>query len=366
MAHGVEYRSRNILSHKAYVPGEQPVSGGEAIKLNTNENPYPPSPKIKGAILAELQALRLYPNSPANELRECISDLHGLAVEQVIVGNGSDDILNLCTRCFSDDRLEVGMLDPSYSLYEVIASLQGSSLTRIPFADDVFSIDPDSVIRSGANLFFITSPHAPSGREYSVDCFRQILKEFEGIVVIDEAYADFAGQNALGLLGEFPNLIITRTLSKSYSLAGLRVGYALSSPELISILDQARDVYNVDRLAQVAALACLKDRTYFENSRDQIIKERKRMISKLSEWKWKTCPSGANFIFTRPVNSNGATGPAVAKDLYEILASRRILIRYFPQHELTSSHVRISIGNREDMDMLFERLIEWKHQEQPK
>ena len=366
MAHGVEYRSRNILSHKAYVPGEQPVAGGESIKLNTNENPYPPSPKIKGAILAELQSLRLYPSSSANELRDCISDLHGLAAEQVIVGNGSDDILNLCTRCFSDDRLRVGMLDPSYSLYEVIASLQGSSLTCVPFADDTFSIDTDAVIRSGANLFFITSPHAPSGREYTEGCLRPILETFEGIVVIDEAYADFAGQNALGLLGEFSNLIITRTLSKSYSLAGLRVGYALSSPELISILDQARDVYNVDRLAQVAALACLNDRAYFENTRDQIIKERKRMISNLSEWKWKTCPSGANFIFTKPVNLKGETGPAVAKDLYEFLASRRILIRYFPQHELTSSHVRISVGNREDMDMLFERLIEWKHQEQRK
>jgi histidinol-phosphate aminotransferase len=366
MAHGAEYRSRNILSHKAYVPGKQPVSGGETIKLNTNENPYPPSPEIKGAILGELESLRLYPNPPANELRDCISKLHGLSAEQVIVGNGSDDILNLCTRCFSDDNLKVGMLDPSYSLYEVVASLQGSALIRVPFADDAFSVDPESVIGSGANLFFITSPHAPSGREYSVDCFRQILEEFEGIVVIDEAYADFASQNALSLLDEFSNLIITRTMSKSYSLAGLRVGYGLSSPEVVSVLDQARDVYNVDRLAQVAALSCLKDRTYFENTRDQIIKERKRMISKLCEWEWKTCPSGANFVFTRPVNSNSATGPDVAKDLFEFLASRRILIRYFPQHELTSSHVRISVGNRQDMDILYKSLIEWNHQEQPK
>ena len=366
MAHGAEYRSRNILSHKPYVPGAQPVAVGETVKLNTNENPYPPSPKIKDAILDELQFIRLYPNSLSNELRDFLSALHGLTAEQVIVGNGSDDILNLCTRCFSDDRLRVGMLDPSYSLYEVIASLQGSRLIRVPFANDAFSIEPDSVIRSGANLFFITSPHAPSGREYTEDCFRQILKSFEGIIVIDEAYSDFAGQNALSLLGEFPNLIITRTLSKSYSLAGLRVGYALSSPELISVLDQARDVYNVDRLAQVAALACLKDRTYFEDTRDKIIKERKRTVSKLSEWEWKTCSSGANFIFSRPVNSQGMTGPAVAKELYEFLASRNVLIRYFPQHELTSSYVRISIGNRQEMDILFERLIKWKNQEQQK
>ena len=366
MEYGAQYRSRNICSHKAYVPGEQPVSSGEAIKLNTNENPYPPSPEIKNAVLGELESLRLYPNPPAYELRDCISTLHGLSPQQVIVGNGSDDILNLCTRCFSDDNLKVRMLDPSYSLYEVVASLQGSALIRIPFADDAFSVDPESVIGSGANLFFITSPHAPSGREYSVDCFRQILKEFEGIVVIDEAYADFAEQNALCLLDEFSNLIITRTMSKSYSLAGLRVGYGLSSPEVVSVLDQARDVYNVDRLAQVASSACLKDRVYFEKTRNEIIKERERLVSKLNEWKWETSPSGANFVFARPVNASGSTGPAVAKDLFEFLASRRILIRYFPQHERTASHVRISIGNRQDMDILYERLTEWIHQEQQK
>jgi len=366
MAHGAEYRSRNILSHKAYVPGEQPVTLGEVIKLNTNENPYPPSPKIKDAILGELESLRLYPNPPAYELRDCIAKLHGLSTKQVIVGNGSDDILNLCTRCFSDDKLKVGMLEPSYSLYEVVASLQGSTLIRIPFVDDGFSLEPESVIRSGANLFFITSPHAPSGREYSIDSFRQILEKFQGIVVIDEAYADFASQNALSLLEEFSNLIITRTMSKSYSLAGLRVGYGLSSPEVISVLDQARDVYNVDRLAQAATTACLKDRVYFEETRNEIIKERERLASMLIEWKWKICPSGANFIFTRPLNSNDATGPAIAKDLYEFLASRRILIRYFPQHERTASYVRISIGNRQDMDILYKSLIEWKNQEQPK
>jgi len=237
-------------------------------------------------------------------------------------------------------------------------------LMRIPFADDTFSLDPEAVIDSGANLFFITSPHAPSGREYPVDCFRQILKEFQGILVIDEAYADFAEQNALPLLGEFPNLILTRTMSKSYSLAGLRVGYALASPELVSILDQAREVYNVDRLAQAAALAGLKDRTYFEQTRDSIVKEREKFSFLLDEWGWKTCPSGANFLFTKPIDSKGRTGPEVATDLYDYLTSKNVLIRYFPQHELTSSYLRISIGNAVDMNILVERIIEWKTQEQ--
>jgi histidinol-phosphate aminotransferase len=364
MAHVPRHLSRSIANHRPYVPGKQPEIGEETVKLNTNENPYPPSPEIKNAILGELESLRLYPNSPSNELRECISELHGLSAEQVIVGNGSDDLLNLCTRCFSDDKLKVGMLDPSYSLYEVVASLQGSSLIRIPFADDAFSVPPETVIGSGANLFFITSPHAPSGREYSADCFRQILKEFEGIVVIDEAYADFAEQNALGLLDEFSNLIITRTLSKSYSLAGLRVGYALSSPDIVSILDQAREVYNVDRLAQAAALASLRDRSYFKQTRDSILNERKKFASHLDEWGWKTCASGANFLFTRPVDSKGVTGREVATDLYDYLTSKNVLTRYFPQHELTSSYLRISIGNAGDMNILLETIIEWKTQEQ--
>ena len=231
--------------------------------------------------------------------------LHGLSADQVIVGNGSDDLLNLCTRCFSDDNLKVGMLEPSYSLYEVVASLQGSTLMRIPFADDTFSLEPEAVIDSGANLFFITSPHAPSGREYPVDCFRRILKEFQGILVIDEAYADFAKQNALPLLGEFSNLILTRTMSKSYSLAGCAVGYALASPELVSILDQAREVYNADRLAQAAALASLKDRSYFEQTRDSIVKEREKFSLLLDEWGWKTRPSGANFYLPSPLTPKG-------------------------------------------------------------
>jgi histidinol-phosphate aminotransferase len=356
--------SRSIIKHRPYVPGQQPDVGAETVKLNTNENPYPPSPAIRNAILGELEYLRLYPNSPSNELRKCISDLHGLRLDQVIIGNGSDELLNLCTRCFSDDNLKVGMLEPSYSLYEVVASLQGSTLIQIPFADDSFSLTPETVINSGANLFFITSPHAPSGREYSIDCFREILSGYNGVVVIDEAYADFAENNALSLLNEFSNLIITRTMSKSYSLAGLRVGYALASPELVSILDQAREVYNVDRLAQAAALASLTDRNYFRQTRDLILKERKKFLSQLNEWEWKTCESGANFLFTKPIDSKGRTSPKVAANLYEYLTSKNILIRYFPQHELTSSYVRISIGNEPDMNILLERLIEWKTQEQ--
>ena len=357
--------SRNILSHKPYLPGIQPPDEDEVVKLNTNENPYPPSPRVKEAVLGELESLRLYPNPPSGQLRKALSDLHGLNHDQVIIGNGSDDVLNLCARCFADEKLAVGMLEPSYSLYEVIASLQGAALRRIPFSDDAFSIDSDSVAASGANLFFITSPHAPSGREYDEDSLRRVVEAFDGIVVIDEAYADFASQNAIGLLREFQNLIITRTLSKSYSLAGMRVGYGLGSPELVSVLDQAREVYNVDRLAQVAALAALNDRDYFERTCAKIIARRERIHALLSEWGWKTFPSGANFLFAKPTDAQGRTGQKVARNLYEYLAARKILTRYFPRHAQTSSFLRISVGNSRDMDILVERLIEWKTQEQP-
>ena len=165
------------------------------------------------------------------------------------------------------------------------------------------------------------------------------------------------------LLGEFSNLILTRTMSKSYSLAGLRVGYALASPELVSILDQAREVYNVDRLAQAAALAGLKDRTYFEQTRDSIVKEREKFSLLLDEWGWKTCPSGANFLFTMPIDSKGRTGPEVATDLYDYLTSKNVLIRYFPKHELTSSLPQNQYWQCIGYEYPLETIIEWKTQE---
>ena len=356
----------SISRHKPYTPGKQPTIHERTIKLNTNENPYPPTPQISESILAQITDLNRYPNSSADDLRSTIANLHNVHPDQVIVGNGSDDILNLCVRCFSDRSKSIGMLDPSYSLYEVLGSLQEAEVKKIPFKDQKFAIEPDIVSQSGTNIFFLTSPHAPTGRVYENTIFSSILKSYSGILVIDEAYADFAPFNAIPLLAESDRVIITRTLSKSYSLAGLRVGYALASKEVISILNKAREVYNVDRLAQIIAQIALKDREYFQETTRKIISARDRVYKTFIDWQWDTYPSGTNFLFTQPLNYSKTYGRDIAEDLYKYLNDNNVFIRYFPSNQLTSSFLRISIGKEEEMDMLMELISTWKIQEQPK
>lgn len=355
--------SEHVLGHSPYIPGEQPKISNCKIKLNTNENPYPPSPDILKSISGQIEKLNLYPDSSSAELRICIAKIHNVDPDQVIVGNGSDDILNLCTRSFSDRSKSVGFFDPSYSLYEVLCSLNGCPIKKIPFSDSTFNIDEDLISRSGTNLFFLTSPHAPTGRTYQNQLFSRILDKYNGILVIDEAYADFATHNALSLLEESDRLIITRTLSKSYSLAGLRVGYGLSSKKIISILNRVREVYNVDRIAQEIATLTLNDRKYFHQNIKKIIHSRDQVFAKFEEWGWNTYNSGANFLFTRPADKDGNIGRAVASDLFSFLQREHIHVRYFPQHSLTECYLRISIGKEKEMDMLINKIIRWQSKE---
>ena len=288
--------SKRLIGHSAYLPGEQPKNEGLVIKLNTNENPYPPSPSLADALLTEIPRLNLYPSPPSVTLREEIAQLHGLKPNQVIIGNGSDDILNLCVRTYADEELKVGMLEPSYSLYEVITGVQGSELIRIAFADDQFSIEPEKVATCGANLFFLTSPHAPSGRLYSVDQLSRVAQKFPGLLVIDEAYADFASENAISLVKDLDNVLITRTFSKSYSLAGLRVGYGLGPTSVICQLDKVREVYNLDRLAQAGALAALRDRKYFQECLEKVIEQRNVIASQFDDFGWHQIASCELYI----------------------------------------------------------------------
>ena len=356
--------AHSICKHKPYIPGKQPVISERIIKLNTNENPYPPTPKISELIVTQVNELHRYPNSSSSDLRETIANLHNVHPDQIIVGNGSDDILNLCVRCFSDSSKSIGMLDPSYSLYEVLGSLQGAKVIKYPFQNESFEIDSEIIAGSGCNLFFLTSPHAPTGRIYENLIFSTILQKYLGILVIDEAYADFAPTNALPLLNESENVIITRTLSKSYSLAGLRVGYAVASKEIIATLNKAREVYNVDRIAQFIAQVALQDRRYFEKITQKIISTREFVYQTFLEWQWTTYSSGTNFLFTRPVDSKGNHGKETAQALYQFLSDNNVFVRYFPPNKLTSSFLRISIGKDEEMDIVINLLSKWKLVEQ--
>jgi len=355
--------TKRLQSHHSYSPGVQPETWDSVVKLNTNENPYTPSPSVIEAVTNEINLLNLYPNPTSMPLREKISQLFGLVNNQVIIGNGSDDLLNLCVRSFADDDLKVGMLDPSYSLYKTLINVQGADLIKISFIDDEFTFDPNQVSSSGANLFFLTSPHAPSGRSFSLQTLRQTAESFPGLLVIDEAYADFAKETALPLLNDFKNVLITRTLSKSYSLAGLRLGFAMGHPSVIAQLDRVREVYNVDRLAQAAALASLEDQDYFSSCLEKILKQRQWFTNQLEAMEWRTIPSSTNFVFTQPCDANGIRGEKVAQSLFEFLNQRKILVRYFAEHPLTNTFLRISIGKPEEMSILIDAIEKWKRQE---
>ena len=355
--------TKRLQSHHSYSPGVQPETWDSVVKLNTNENPYTPSPSVIEAVTNEINLLNLYPNPTSMPLREKISQLFGLVNNQVIIGNGSDDLLNLCVRSFADDDLKVGMLDPSYSLYKTLINVQGADLIKISFIDDEFTFDPNQVSSSGANLFFLTSPHAPSGRSFSLQTLRQTAESFPGLLVIDEAYVDFAKETALPLLNDFKNVLITRTLSKSYSLAGLRLGFAMGHPSVIAQLDRVREVYNVDRLAQAAALASLEDQDYFSSCLEKILKQRQWFTNQLEAMEWRTIPSSTNFVFTQPCDANGIRGEKVAQSLFEFLNQRKILVRYFAEHPLTNTFLRISIGKPEEMSILIDAIEKWKRQE---
>jgi len=258
------------------------------------------------------------------------------------------------------------MLYPSYSLYPVLGSLQGAEVKKFRFEDSKFEIDPEVIARAKTNIFFLTTPHAPTGRIYNNSIFSSILSSFDGILVLDEAYADFAPFNAIPLLSQSDRLIITRTLSKSYSLAGLRVGYALASKNIISILNKAREVYNVDKIAQYIAEVALKDQEYFKKTRSEIILVREKSYETFTNWNWMTYQSGANFLFIQPVDNKGYYGEKIAQNLFNFLNENRVLIRYFPNNTLTSSFLRISIGKQNEMDILMKLISKWKEKDQQK
>lgn len=349
----------HIRGHKGYVPGEQPDTTGW-VKLNTNENPFPPSPKVKEAIAAQVDGLRLYSSPDGRALRESIAKGHGIDPSRVILGNGSDDVLNVLVRSFvASGRGKLGTILPGYSLYPVLAGLQGAELEVLEY-DPSFSLPVDKICGLDCPIFFLTSPNAPSGTGFPNAQLRKILEGYRGLLVVDEAYADFAHENATCLLQDYPNLFITRTFSKSYSLAGLRVGYGLGDPSLIEILHGVRDVYNVDRLAQAGAQAAFEDREYFNRCLDAVKKTRHEFTGRLSAWGWQTYASQTNFILTRPQNAAGDSGPAVAQNLFTHLKSQKILVRYFGKHPLTDSYLRITIGTDLEMQTLENSIELWR------
>ncbi|SDE06024.1 histidinol phosphate aminotransferase apoenzyme [Bhargavaea beijingensis] len=333
-----------------YVPGEQLNRAG-IIKLNTNENPYPPAPCVTEAILEAAQGLRLYPSPTADSLRRAIADTEGLGPEQVFTANGSDEVLAFSFMAFFGPGKAIRFPDVSYSFYPVYSNLFGVPFKEVPLRDD-FSLDIEDF--SGAGGVILPNPNAPTGIYEPLDGIRRILEgNPDCVVIIDEAYIDFAGPSAATLISEFDNLLVVRTTSKSRSLAGLRVGYALGHPGLIEGLVRIKDSFNsytTDRLAQAGAEAAFRDMAYFEETTAKIVATRGRSAMRLAELGFTVLPSSANFLFCTHPQTDAGT-------LYEELKSRNILVRHFGKPRI-KDFLRITVGTDEEMDKLFGALEE--------
>lgn len=352
----------HVAKLHAYTPGLQPTEPGWT-KLNTNECPYAPSPRVAEALRREIgddgASLRLYPNPKSSPLRAAVAKLHGVREENVVIGNGSDDILNLLVRVFCTRDAAAGFTLPSYSLYPVLVEIADGRSSVIEF-DRTMRLPFDRIAASPARAFFLTSPNAPTGVAFANAELERVLASFRGLLVVDEAYAPFAGENAVPLLARHPNLVVVRTLSKAYALAGIRVGYALAHAEVVDLLDRVRDSYNVSRLAQAAALAALGDQAYYDAIIARVKATRDRGVGELTQKRgWFTYPSQTNFIFTEPKNARGETGPAVAKAAYDFLFAHKVLVRHFPSHALTASFLRITVGTDAEMGVLTDTFDAW-------
>lgn len=328
--------AKSVRKLVAYVPGEQPKSRN-VVKLNTNENPYPPSPKCAEVLSGfDLDRLRRYPDPNFTALREAIAKLNGTTPDKVFVGNGSDEILSLAARAFVENDGSIGSLDPSYSLYKTLAAIRDVEWT--PSAD--------------CTLFLLTNPNAPTGVLKPRGEIAAFARKFRGVLIVDEAYADFASDNCmpLAVAEGNRNLIVMRTFSKSYSLAGLRVGYCVGPVELVDALYKVKDSYNVDAVAQAVALAALRDRRYFKANVAKVKRTRKAFVKALEKRGWDVMPSESNFVFARPPE-----GGMKAAELFAFLKKREIYVRYFPGPK-TGDRLRITIGTDAEMAKLLEVL----------
>ena len=326
---GVRHAIRRMAGYR---PGEQP-RGGNALKLNTNENPYPPSPAVAEAVAEVLRSdrLRKYPDPSSLAFRRTAAEVLGVDSEGVIAGNGSDDILTILVRTFVPEGGLIVSLTPSYILYKSLAEIQGARFEAVPFNDDWTLPEPFPIRK--ADLVFVANPNSPSGTTVAPEAIRRLCHEIDVPVVVDEAYGDFAPDHCLGLVRE--GVIVTRSFSKSYSLAGLRFGFAVADPAIVDEMNKVKDSYNVDLLAQVAATAALADQAYFISTRDRIIETRGRLTTAMRQRGFDVTDSHANFVWCRRERP--------VQPIYERLKERGILIRYM-NYAGHGDGLRVTVG----------------------
>ncbi len=336
----------NILRMSGYVPGEQPKFA-DIVKLNTNENPYPPSPEVKKALAGfDYSRLDRYPDPVGQALRETIAKEHGVSPDQIILANGSDDTLTMVSRVFADETHGIAFPVPTYSLYKTLCELQNAPAFEVPSNADFEFPDDFEEKTAGASIAIIARPNSPTGNIYPRERMERLCRDFKGAVMIDEAYADFASDSCMELVKKYDNLIVSRTFSKSRALAGLRFGYAVSSPFIIEQMMKAKDSYNVSMLTQTLALAAFRDKAYLAETTSKIKEGRARLVKELRAMGFRTIPSETNFVFAAPPAGNGA-------EYFAFLRERAIVVRYF-KAESTRSYVRITVGLPEEIGRLLD------------
>ncbi len=342
--------SRFFLPHIArmsgYQPGEQPRDGSP-VKLNTNENPYPPSPRVAEAIKAALgDRLRRYPDPLGTTFREVAARHNGVTPEMILPGNGSDDLLTIITRAFAGPGDLIVAPQPSYILYRTLAELQDARFVEVPFSAD-WRLEPETFAVPKARLAFLANPNSPSGTCLSPAEVAAIAEQLDAPLVVDEAYADFAATHCVSLVHDHPNVIVTRSFSKGYSLAGLRLGYLIARPEIVEGLVKVKDSYNCDTLSLAGGAAALEDQAHFQAARDKILATRRRLTEAVRELGFTAAESQANFVW--------CTGNARSVEIYETLKERKILVRLM-RYPGQSPGIRITVGTDEQVDLLLGEL----------
>lgn len=334
-----------VQNMAGYAPGEQPKDGRPLVKLNTNENPFPPPPEVIEAVRAAVgESLRLYPEPSSRPVREAAARAYGLEPDQVIAGNGSDDLLTMILRTFVDQGERVAAPDPTYSLYETLTHLQGGHFKTVPWNEDG-SLPIEELAAIGAKVTFVVRPNAPTGHAVPLEQVLELCGRLAdaGVVVLDGAYADFADDSGLPLLTAAENLIVTRTFSKSFSLAGLRIGLGFMHRSIAAQMHKVRDSYNLDRLAQAAAVAALENLDAFHGPIKAIRAERARVTAALREKGFTVPDSQANFVLAQVPGGDG-------KKWLEALRGEAVLVRYFGNDPRLADKIRITIGTPEEND----------------
>jgi histidinol-phosphate aminotransferase len=343
------YFRASVDAMAGYVPGEQPKPGTNIVKLNSNENPYPPSPKALQVLQSlDGEYLRRYPDPFAQKFRKAVSEVLAVPVDWIMVGNGSDELLSVIVRACADSERKVVYPMPTYVLYRALTEMQPTARVEIPYAEE-YRLPLEELVAAEGAVTFIASPNSPSGHVVPLHELQQLAQRLSGVLVVDEAYVDFAEETALPLVQEFENVLILRTLSKGYALAGLRLGFGIAHPNLLAGLFKVKDSYNVDAIAGAVGAAAMSDQAYKNECVAKVKASRTKLAFDLKQLGFRLWDSQANFLLVQPPRGK-------AEQIYIALKDRGILVRYFKQTSLEDK-LRITVGTDEQNQTLLEALI---------